>query len=151
MAAPRKPPRKRGINYALLRRVRDHILEEPRRLYMGMYIRRKADGDVLSTNPWDHGTGKTLPYAPCGTAACIAGWAALLSGLDPKYGWLRAATVAAKALRLGEYSEQFDSLVAVDRWPEPFQSRYMRAMTAPARAKAAADRIDHFIATKGAE
>jgi hypothetical protein len=52
------------INVKLLRKVRRHILAEPKRVNMGRFIYRKED---------------------CGTVACIAGWAVTLSGEELPY------------------------------------------------------------------
>lgn len=52
------------INKELLAKVRDHILEEPRRYNQGTF-------------------GKKSEIAPCGTEACLAGWTVfLVDGVD---------------------------------------------------------------------
>ena len=61
------------INVPLLRKIKRHIQEEPRRLKMRFWGRKV---DPL-------GRGKP----PCGTQACLAGWAVLLS--IPRKEWDR--------------------------------------------------------------
>lgn len=57
--------KKNKINFTLLRRVRNHILAEPRR-----YLQTTSGEEV----------GKRI--SPCGTRACIGGWADMLEGDD---------------------------------------------------------------------
>jgi hypothetical protein len=52
------------LNVALARKVKRHILAEPKRLNMSFWM-----GDVIGN----------IGVPPCGTQACIAGWACLLS------------------------------------------------------------------------
>ena len=62
------------INVKLLRKVRRHILAEPKRVNMGRFIYRKKDDPEM------------LEWWPaCGTVACIAGWAVTLSGEELPY------------------------------------------------------------------
>ena len=74
-------------NKVLAKKIRDHILAEPLRLNMADYLNKKGEEEeTLWGYEWD--TGREYKYPKCGTAACIAGWAYLLSG--------------AKKLRLGQ-------------------------------------------------
>lgn len=131
------------INTELLEKVKAHILEEPRR-----YNQRTFGG--------------TSDEAPCGTAACIAGWAAHLSGeIDLKTlrrGGSTIEGIAQAALGL-TYTEAHILFAGdptpcfcgrptcKDAWPQPYAERYAKAETAEDRARAAADYIDHIIAT----
>ena len=57
---------KEGI--ALLERVKAHILEEPRRLDMDIFVRTAGVREICPTAYWPK----------CGTVGCIAGWAVML-------------------------------------------------------------------------
>lgn len=124
-------------NLKLLARVRDHILEEPRRYNQGVF-------------------GQESGEAPCGTRACIAGWAALLGG---------AATLAELAEGTAEIRDKAQALLGLDageadilfhgdpacscglNWPTPYARRHAKAKTPRGRARAAADYIDFIIRT----
>jgi hypothetical protein len=54
-----------AVNVELLKKIKEHILEEPRRLHMDNFVCRVPVDSPK--NP------------PCGTVACIAGWAVILS------------------------------------------------------------------------
>lgn len=131
------------LNVKLLRKVQKHILAEPRRLNMNVVV-----GKVDTSE------------SPCGTVGCIAGWTCILSGVPEADTDLRKAQSL-----LGLTREQRDRLFAEPRygledydgtsyeavWPKSFARRYENARTQKTMAKIAAGRIDHFIATKGAE
>lgn len=129
------------INKELLQKVRDHILEEPRRYNQETYFTEETD-------------------APCGTAACIAGWAVLLGQGEPSRApcpcddsdcmglpmWRRDA-VGLLGLNQMEASVLFNA--SAYHWPEPFRTRFQMASAvedAVERARAAADYIDWIIA-----
>ena len=147
-----------AINVRLLRRVERAILKEPRRFVM----------------KWWHVTGRILVdipekyRPPCNTVACIAGHVQWLT--DPKQfaedveagrddNVEHDARVAlgldgGQAYRLfmmkdwgdGDGRDPFGN-----GWPQRFCDAYHSAKTPRARAKAAVARIEHFIATNGAE
>ena len=75
------------LNRALLAKVLHHIEEEPLRFYMGMWAGPSTQ-------------------APCGTQACLAGWAYILSRPDQK-----TAMEIAKSLADRSYSGAFNSLI----------------------------------------
>lgn len=83
------------LNLDLLRRVRDHIAEEPRRFVM-------EDLDA------------TDDVAPCGTAACIAGWSRILS--PDKF-------ETSSMLLFGDNEDyaRWDALCIEDNWPPEYQ------------------------------
>jgi hypothetical protein len=136
------------VNTRLLRRVQKHILAEPRRLNMDCLL------DSVSVER------KTNP--PCGTVGCIAGWAAFLTQGAAAHvsseSWLGAqdalALTSEQALRLfvePKYAVEKSLYYGDETWPLKFARKYLSAKTARQRAKVTAARIDHFIATKGAE
>jgi hypothetical protein len=132
------------MNIKLLKQVKRHILAEPERFRM---------------DDWN-----------CGTAQCIGGWACSLAGLK----WKRSgegthrelateaevSKVAALLLDIeaedcpesiyGDDSEAA-RLFYTSSWPDEFRHQYEEAEDRRARARIAAERIDHFIATNGAE
>lgn len=132
------------MNVELLLKVKAAILAEPRAFNMSQW-------------------SLPAPDAPCGTACCIAGWAKVLDM------GLKTPGEASKILDDPEsgndrFSEGTDSLqlsVAEEgrlcywaNWPAEFSEQYYEARSRTDRtamAKAGADRIDHFIATKGRE
>ena len=124
------------MNVKLLRKVKRHILAEPKRLYMPAYIIRKEDGMDISR-----------PFARCGTAACIAGWTYILSvksKTPPRTG--DEHTEAAELLGLTEL--QADRLFLPGNWPLDFRDG-LTGDGKPETAKVAAARIEFFIKTKG--
>lgn len=129
------------MNVKLLRKVKRQILKEPKQFVMeGFFV--EAGSDV---------TPKKIPN--CGTAACICGWAiSLKNAVTPAEANCQSVnewTDGEDALQLTR--EQADRLFAHFDWPERFFLRYRNAKSFKARAEAAADRIEHFIKTDGAE
>ena len=124
------------VNRELFEKVKAHILEEPRRFYMGDYV---TTPDAIS--PWE---------APaCGTVACIAGWAYLLSVKRPSKDANAIAEDRAVKL-LGITLAESHCLFYAGSWPDEYSHRYIDAENAldyTGMAQAAADRIDHFLAT----
>lgn len=131
----------------ILRRVKAHILAEPRRLEMNDYA-SKTDA------------------APCGTAGCIAGWTCLLeSNMEtvkawnaraPEDAWVPTPDWHEEASRLlGLTEEKADKLFMPweleyeedASWPKEFQRRYDKCKTKVGKAKVTAERIEHFIKT----
>lgn len=141
------------MNVELLRKVKEHILDEPQRLDMSMFGQRTE--------------GEMAP--PCGTTACIAGWAVILS--DPKLFTVDIEEfddVLSDAYKTGREllritPGQARRLFFVGGWPLTFKEKmryldmsdydgtYGTAGLAvlKARAAVAAERIDYFIATDG--
>ena len=123
------------MNVKLLRRVKKHILEEPRRFAMGTwqsYGEPKTEAAIglswNARNPYEN----EQKFPECGTIACIGGWAEYFE-------------------HNSQIREWGGKLISASLWPDKFYTRYAKAKTARTRAKIAAERIDHFIATKGAE
>lgn len=126
------------MNKELLLKIKEQILKEPTRFYMG---------------DWNYN---------CGTAHCIGGWASVLSGRTPLSaiesfrGGTSEQQIAAELLRL-DYTTA-SALFHVSSWPPTFKNAYYviedkddRTNRNQALAEVAAQRIDHFIATEGRE
>lgn len=142
-----------AINVKLLRKVQKHILEEPNRFVMGDFIQRKTKkspqfyGDDFSHHD----------FAPCGTAACIAGWAFAL--VNPKSRATDGNLIERKAVQIlgleydptGETETNSGKLFFVTQWPKKYRNSFRAAKSQKMRARVAVRRIDHFIKTKGAE
>lgn len=143
------------MNIKLLRKVQKHILAEPRRLNMNRFG-ELLDEDTLAE------LGKFAP--PCHTQACIGGTACWIERPRIFNRLLKEdeeTEIAHRAQKLlGLTSDEADRLFYFAEmrhespdnfWPAKFQDAYEAAKTPIAKAKIAAKRIDHFIATKGAE
>lgn len=135
------------MNIPLLKKVRAAILKHPDQFEMEWYFQKEL---LIGEDD--------IPAGGCGTAACIAGWilfyaknCTTLEQANQLFYTLAEATAAAGLDDIAKQRNSLSCLFAVDDWPEPFSSRYVNATTLQGRAQAAADRIDHFIATKGAE
>jgi hypothetical protein len=129
-----KPP----LNFRLIRQIIKKIETTP---------------EAYDQNVW----GRRDDKAPCGTAACIAGWACFLGG-EKSLEQLRrnpksAAGVAVKLLGLfkprngwdGGEKGMFDGYAY--SWPSPFAERYQAAKTSRARARAAISYLKHVLKT----
>ena len=119
------------VNVDLLLKVRDHILADPEHFLMRSFV-EKTD---------------------CGTACCIAGWAVALSdpgGTDVLLDWDNTRIYDSAVNLLGVS----DGLFFTAAWPSQFSSAYRRARIRgdeAGMARAAVDRIDHFLLTEGRE
>jgi hypothetical protein len=120
------------MNKRLLLRVKKHILEEPARLHMADWIRRRRT-DASS------GRALTHDYPSCGTAACIGGWAIILSKKRP------SVDIFGQAARiLGLETDAAQDLFVVSHWP----TKFLAGASDDGKQKTAeivAKRIDHFI------
>jgi hypothetical protein len=140
------------MNIKLLRKVAKHFLAQPKRLNMDFIAKEIVRG----------------PDAPkCGTVGCIAGWSSLLANrvIPPSIEGnlcLMDWGTGQKALQLTDRQSRilFNEpwLVYGPRmrtgemgWPIAFAKRYLEAKTARQRAKVTAERIEHFIRTRGKE
>jgi hypothetical protein len=142
---------KKKLNVKLLRKIQRHILAEPKRFIMDTWIRR---GDPFEDLMMPDAGLPSIVLPACGTAACIGGWALQLSGK-------RIATntpVAKRAKAILGITPQNDDdswpedrLFITDNWPSEFYIRFEESQDPQERAQIACARIDHFIATKGAE
>ena len=133
-----------ALNVRLLRRIQRHILAEPGRLDM---------------SSWAQDVSSRASAPSCGTTACIAGWAVILTEASKRK--IRNLTKQlpyeivpdnytfdedAAARLLGFDSENgAPSLFLVAKWPLRIRARYETGRTPAARAKAASDAIDWAI------
>lgn len=135
------------MNTRLLRKVAKHIAEEPKRFQMGNWYQsnevRTVVNEFATTAPATH------PFPKCGTAACIGGWACILSGITDRDVLEDAGQAAAHFLAIND--EKADRLFAVRSWPNAFRKKYRSAKKVTTRVRIAVARIEHFIKTKGAE
>lgn len=128
---------------ALLRKVRKHILEEPRRFNMSDWISRRYH---TSDKHYDGFAGKVKAssYAKCGTAACIAGWTVLIhDGMQSS-----AISVSGRASQLLGITYT-DDLFGVTGWDDPYASQYQKARSVKEKAEIAGRYINHYIKTRG--
>jgi hypothetical protein len=129
------------MNVKLLRKVKDHILAEPLRLYMPSFHYQGSDKEVeFFDGPSGESLGKR-PLAKCGTAACIGGWVCALSG--------EAHFSSERATELLEIDDQMAGNLFFSN-PEGFDGIWTGDGTLET-AKLTAARIEHFIKTKGRE
>lgn len=144
-------------------KVIQHILDEPKRVHMTVY--------VAAT-----GVGFSQSAPPCGTVACVAGWFGL-TGPRAKFYEARLKSIAArnrhgrhqiyttgssslndkladefaKALGVNRQSEAFKQVVSVHYWPEPWRRAYtdvafsIGAKAAKQRAHIVAERFCHLL------
>ena len=129
------------MNIPLLRRIKKHILAEPKRLKMFSWIVHRSDR--MATITTDDGE---RPFAKCGTAACIAGWACLLEGQEPQLSYVADE---ARTL-LGLNNAQAEVLFSPLCWPRRFRGTDLDDGSRKS-AQLTAKRIEHFIKTKGRE
>lgn len=141
---------KKKLNVRLLRKIQRHILEEPKRFLMRAFVETGKPGTAYMNDEWEF-----EKFPACGTAACIGGWACILNGkLSARNGDFEipaARLLGVTRSRNFMVKSQADRLFHVPYWPEQFKHEFRRAHGATAHARIAAARIDHFIATKGAE
>ncbi|SRR5258708_6225643 len=126
------------MNLELFEKIKQDIMEEPRRLYM--------DGFIRTWSKWEIKIDKNAP--PCGTAACIAGKACLLSGKIHLDNMLAISSYAIDLLDIS-YLRRLEGgrvpLFYLEYWPEKLRNKHEKAKSPRGRAKAACDAIDAFI------
>lgn len=129
---------------------------------MNVRALRKVQKQILA-EPKLFGVALCFRGGGCGTVCCIAGYAAVNEGfveVSPS----GLAILTAKSNTRSVYStghaarlaldltyDQGDALFFTNHWPARFERDYYKAKTARGKASVASRRIDHFIATKGAE
>jgi len=142
------------MNIEMLNRVKQTILDEPRKLDMNVFLKRYPD-EML---------GRAEDFTPCGTHACIAGWACILDIMDKR--GITVEEISRDTIRnKDDYENEYGKagkILAINRveqyklfyledWPSEFTKRYDDSKTAQERAEVTAQRIEHFIATDGKE
>ncbi len=155
---------KRKMNVRLLRQIQKTILTEPRRVNMDTWATGKSNLVVGGRDEWGNGwrtistPKKAMP--PCGTMGCICGWGVAITtklrgdALENKLDKLASTTELPRgATKLfGLTPSEAGRLFFKDEWPDEFQEQIDRYQFGTKRyAKVVCARIDHFIATKGAE
>jgi hypothetical protein len=131
-------PKKLKLNVALLNKIKKHILAHPLAFHMGT---------------WGSSTRKS-EATPCGTVACIAGWACYLSpkgktfnaGFDIKNP--ETAEYAAPKL-LGISRRLSQELFFIGNWPRKYVDAYCELHTELEYAEIAASVIDSLIKNGG--
>jgi hypothetical protein len=129
------------LNVRLLRRVQKHIKAEPRRMKMKQWVDRNLRERAESAKP------------PCGTTACIAGWALTLNGKRLRDG---VNYMEQGRKLLGLTWDEARNLFMVDDWPTKFQNKYdeeseqawkdnVPLKLVRKNARVAVARIEHFI------
>lgn len=177
----------------LVRKVQNHILEEPKRFNMDDWVEHISEDlssdDLYGSSPEivaAHNKEMKKLYPACGTTACIAGWVAILSKplKTDKDGYLVIPKVndiagfARKKLGLKDFEYTLarldldgkeadalaldspdyhgpafdDHIFFVNKWPQPFRSKYANESEKPKPsklklAKIAVARLDHFLTT----
>lgn len=138
------------MNVSKLRKVKDHILEEPKRFLMANWIRFSEKGRRGFTFFTLNDKKKKREFAKCGTAACLGGWTVLLHRKNMTPEKMVESDVQSEASRiLGLDCEESERLFLQSQWPEQF--RTFKDSGSVQDAQIAADRIEHFIQTNGAE
>lgn len=136
----RKPRQLKPQAKRLLRRVIKHIKEEPKRFIMGSIIQKRGeewfgydtvyDGCSMGIENWE--------FPRCNTAACIAGWAAILAGKE-RINWNNGKRA------LGITEAQANRLFHPDGWDAKLAEKYASAETHKVRVNAAVAQIEKFI------
>lgn len=111
------------MNITLLREISEYIGAEPRRLQMGAIVQRDSEQDYVYESAHD-GEMNKHPFPPCGTAACIAGTAAILRKQSPE-----ALGAEGAGVLLGLTKKQQLHLFWVHGWPKRFGEPYLQATT----------------------
>ena len=70
------------MNTELLLKVKQHILEEPRRLDMYRWLEHHKPGELLWDSAYDGPEDDQVSVPDCGTVGCIAGWIVSLGGAE---------------------------------------------------------------------
>lgn len=132
-----------------LREVEQFILAEPRRFDMWSGVQKTTDVRAFS------GGDRILQEPPCGTMCCVAGAAFIIGKkieLNKPYyfDWISISSYAINKFFHFTY-HQADLLFFPTNWPKIFKDAYDEADTPMLRASVGVARIEHFIATNGAE
>ena len=134
----------------LLTKIKEAILKSPKLIDMYNWYELRSPKNIEESKQED--------FPACGMAACIGGWAILMT--DPaeyarlkkyadKWGYTDGGSEKESAEALKIDDEQAERLFYVGNWPRPMNTRYFTAKTPQDRAQATADRIDRFIESGG--
>jgi hypothetical protein len=142
------------LNIDLLRKVKKHITEEPKRLIMEDWFRDYTEAiqnkefrdfgyrDFKRNPPRFDGLEHPLPA--CNTVACIAGWVCVVGKIRGTKDFITSQHSAAKILGIVDYQAQKE-LFFLDSWPEKYQNEWLKTDDLTKRAKIACNRIEAFI------
>ncbi len=127
-------PKEKGINVKLLEQISEHVLAEPRRVNMDIWL----------------DTNKIKYEHKCHTVGCIAGWAVALKGTKEErknHFYFAVKNAAMRLLRLREGDA--DELFLPDNWPTKYITK-LRDYDEGTKgyAKVVAARIKAFIKEK---
>lgn len=134
------------LNKKLIRKIIKHIEAEPKRLNMNEWAMK----DSSRSGP------------PCGTTACVAGWALLLDkpaaerrkimAMDDDKFERALFGRTSNILQMGAKKLGIDAggawkVFFSDQWPEPFYSDFTNATTKKKRTKITIARLEHLMET----
>jgi len=136
---------------SILRKVKKHILEEPKRLDMENWLIVGDNVRIIY--------GRNAPA--CGTVGCIAGWVNVLGNSNYDYNYFssyRIAENAAEILKISYYPNYINEkyiitqgnlaqLFVLHSWPSKYLNAYKKAKSPAGRARVTANRIEYFIWT----
>ena len=123
----------------LLRRVRDHILADPRRYDQSTFIRTRSGS---------YRTYANTDWPACGTAACIAGWTVILGkGVDGNALYRMDVPGAAKRLLHLTVRQRLDLFHTTFGNKGHWSNLWCHAHSKDSKAKVAARRINYMIRT----
>lgn len=126
-----------ALNIEHLEKIKKHILEEPNRLQMDIWLEAKrTPGAMVFDTYCDIPEAIEQVVPACGTVGCIAGWSAVLDGREYRFQSTERAF-------LGLENHE---LFFPDQWPEDLAEDYRLAKTAKEKAEVAARAIDRVIA-----
>lgn len=123
----------------ILKYLKDHFREEPRRLYMHTWSVKRGKDYGGAMIPDD------IDFPPCGTVGCIAGWICMLYGEKKEPHWLIAPQTAGEEMGFAKYPYCLNSLFYLEYWPNKFSKQFELAKTPYRRVEVTCNRIDHFI------
>lgn len=124
------------VNKEHLLKIKQHILEEPSRLYMADWIEHHAPGTIVIDQYNKQNIQQTVPQ--CGTVCCIAGWSSVLRGRE----YMNTSDEQA-------YLDVSSRLFYPNKWPEDLFERYQNSTSTSEKAQVAADAIDLIIVGDG--
>jgi hypothetical protein len=134
-----------SLKVELLKRVKQHILEEPARLRMDLWLLKADPSKDMHTSTPGYNEPEDYKIPECGIVGCIAGWTAFLvdPNVNPDSYQVRAEH-AQELLGINHRDEPFD-LFYVDHWPADLMDRYYSARDNDERAQITATAIDRYI------
>lgn len=130
------------MNKELFEKIKERILAQPEHFHMSSFIDSEDD---------EYGSAEELlkeidiSDMKCGTTACIAGWACLLTNSDPRE--VTESGFEVVAMRVLDIPN--DRLFYTDEWPESKYDEFYWTESAQDKARIACEVIDSYIETDG--